>query len=126
MERAESGLAQAQREYAETEQAARYGRQAADAQAAELLARAHAWEERVAGETERVLREHAERREEVRRHLEHVRGSLTALSAGAGAGIGLGLGEADAGDAGDMGNVEGVADLGDAQPVPGPAPSAED
>jgi hypothetical protein len=45
-----------------------------------LLAEAHARAEGIARETERVLRDHAERREEVQTHMDHVRASLSALT----------------------------------------------
>ncbi|MFG2194285.1 cellulose-binding protein [Streptomyces sp. NPDC048639] len=109
VERSEAGLAQAQRRFAEVDQAARYGQEAAEAQAADLLARARAWEERVVEETEAVLGQHAERRDEVRRHLDHVRGSLAALSVRV--------------PEGSQGGREEVAETGS---VPGPSASAED
>ncbi|MYT06372.1 hypothetical protein GT021_18225, partial [Streptomyces sp. SID5470] len=48
--------------------------------AAEILAKARAEEERIAEETERVLRKHAEHRDEVQAQMDHVRSSLTALT----------------------------------------------
>ena len=62
------------------DQAARLRQEDAQAQAAEIVAQARAREERLARETERMLREHVERREELKAHLEHVRGSLAALT----------------------------------------------
>ncbi|MET7933834.1 cellulose-binding protein [Streptomyces sp. NPDC005322] len=73
-------LADAKREYGMAEQAARLRQEDAQAQAAEIIAQARAREERLARETERTLREHVERREELKAHLEHVRGSLAALT----------------------------------------------
>jgi hypothetical protein len=73
-------LADAKRQYAMAEQAARLRQEDAQAQAAEIIAQARAREERLARETERTLREHVERREELKAHLEHVRGSLAALT----------------------------------------------
>ncbi|MEU8569602.1 cellulose-binding protein [Streptomyces pathocidini] len=99
VELGERSLAQAQQRLSDVAQSARQEEEVARRQAAEVLERARASERRVAEETEGVLREHAGRREEVCRHLEHVRGSLAALSGGR---------------------------LGEATPVPGPAPSSED
>jgi hypothetical protein len=79
-EHAQARLADAKREYAMADQAARLRQEDAQAQAAEIIAQARAREERLARETERTLREHVERREELKAHLEHVRGSLAALT----------------------------------------------
>ncbi|OPF72197.1 cellulose-binding protein [Streptomyces antioxidans] len=79
-EYAQAGIADAKREYGMAEQAARLRQEDAQAQAAEIIAQARAREERLARETERTLREHVERREELKAHLEHVRGSLAALT----------------------------------------------
>ncbi|GHJ30924.1 hypothetical protein TPA0910_53570 [Streptomyces hygroscopicus subsp. sporocinereus] len=79
-EYAQATLDDAKREYGMAEQAARLRQEDAQAQAAEIIAQARAREERLARETERTLREHVERREELRAHLEHVRGSLAALT----------------------------------------------
>ncbi|MCG7527623.1 cellulose-binding protein, partial [Streptomyces sp. OfavH-34-F] len=65
---------------AEGEEAARHRREDAEAGAAELLAQARVREERVVRETERILREHEEGREEVQAHMAHVRSSLAALT----------------------------------------------
>ncbi|QKV92892.1 cellulose-binding protein [Streptomyces sp. NA02950] len=73
-------LADAKREYAMAEQAARLRQEDAQAQAAEIIAQARAREDRLARETERTLRDHLQRREELKAHLEHVRGSLAALT----------------------------------------------
>ncbi|MEV6672911.1 cellulose-binding protein [Streptomyces sp. NPDC051162] len=75
-----NALAEAQRRYAEAEEAARHGQEDADAQAAALIAQARVREERIVRDTERVLREHEERREELRSHMAHVRHSLAALT----------------------------------------------
>ncbi|RLU94702.1 cellulose-binding protein [Streptomyces griseocarneus] len=75
-----NALAEAQRRYAEAEEAARHGQEDAEAQGSALLAQARVREERIVRETERVLREHAERREELRSHMAHVRHSLAALT----------------------------------------------
>ncbi|MGY0058964.1 cellulose-binding protein [Streptomyces sp. LZ34] len=79
-DRTQLRLAEAKREYAMAEQAARLRQEDAQAQAAEIIAQARAREERLERETERTLREHVERREELKSHLEHVRGSLAALT----------------------------------------------
>ncbi|MFD9356267.1 cellulose-binding protein [Streptomyces sp. NPDC060031] len=81
---AESRLAEARRGFAEAEEAARHGQEDAEARAAELIAAARVREERIARETERVLREHAESQEEMRAHMNHVRSSLAALTGRAG------------------------------------------
>lgn len=84
--RGEALLAAARRELAETEEAARHGQEDAEARAAELLSGARMAEERVVRETERILREHEEGREEVQAHMAHVRNSLAALTGRAVAG----------------------------------------
>ncbi|MGW1102903.1 cellulose-binding protein [Streptomyces sp. NPDC002540] len=80
IERAEARLAEVRRALAETEEAARHGQEDADARGAELFAAARVREERVVRETERILREHEEAREEVQAHMAHVRNSLAALT----------------------------------------------
>lgn len=80
MERAEAGLAGARRVLAEAEEAARHGQEDAEAQGAELIAGARSRAERVVRETERILREHDEGREDVQAHMAHVRHSLAALT----------------------------------------------
>ncbi|MBK3647358.1 cellulose-binding protein, partial [Streptomyces sp. MBT33] len=52
----------------------------ARARAAEILAEARLQEERIARETERVLREHGERWDDVQAQMDFVRSSLTALT----------------------------------------------
>ncbi|WP_189278209.1 cellulose-binding protein [Streptomyces atratus] len=79
-EQAEVRLAEARRALARTEEAARHGQEDAEAQGAELIAAARVREERVVRETERILREHEEGREEVQAHMAHVRNSLAALT----------------------------------------------
>ncbi|MEV8211303.1 cellulose-binding protein, partial [Streptomyces sp. NPDC079189] len=79
-EQAENRLAEARRALAEEEEAARHGEEDAEAQAAELIAAARVREERVVRETERILREHEEGREEVQAHMAHVRNSLATLT----------------------------------------------
>ena len=78
--RAEEGLAEAGRALAQAGEAARHLQEDADARAADLLAGARVREERIARETERLLREHGERWDEVQAHMDHVRSSLTALT----------------------------------------------
>ncbi|MER5474064.1 DivIVA domain-containing protein [Streptomyces sp. NPDC002685] len=78
--RAEDSLAEAARALAEAEESDRQGQEDAAARAAELLAEARVREERIARETERVLREHGERWDGVRAHMDHVRSSLTSLT----------------------------------------------
>ncbi|MCB5180362.1 cellulose-binding protein [Streptomyces antimicrobicus] len=73
-------LAEARRAYAEAEESARHSQDEAEARAEELLAQARVREERVARETERLLREHAATQEEIRAHMDHVRASLAALT----------------------------------------------
>ncbi|UFQ16114.1 MULTISPECIES: cellulose-binding protein [Streptomyces] len=77
---AEARLSEAERAFAEAEEAARHKREDAQAWAAEIVAEARLREERIARETERVLREHGEEWDEVRAHMDHVRGSLAALT----------------------------------------------
>ncbi|MFF2011587.1 cellulose-binding protein [Streptomyces sp. NPDC058195] len=79
-ERAEARLAEARRALAKTEEAARHGQEDAEARAAELIAEAGVREERVVRETERVVREHDEGREQLHAHMAHVRTSLAALT----------------------------------------------
>ncbi|MEU5049485.1 cellulose-binding protein [Streptomyces sp. NPDC021096] len=79
-EYARTALGEARRRYADTEEAARHGQEDAEAQAAAVIAQARVREERIARDTERVLREHEERREELKSHMAHVRHSLAALT----------------------------------------------
>ncbi|KOU00528.1 cellulose-binding protein [Streptomyces sp. NRRL F-5755] len=73
-------VAEAERFRAETEEAARHRDEDAEARAADLLAQARIEVERIERATERILREHAERREKVREHMTHVRNTLAALT----------------------------------------------
>ncbi|MFD8741155.1 cellulose-binding protein, partial [Streptomyces sp. NPDC059618] len=73
-------LSEAERALAEAGESARLLQEEAHARAAELLAEARAREERTARETERLLREHGERRDDVQAHMDHVRNSLSALT----------------------------------------------
>ncbi|MFJ5301232.1 cellulose-binding protein [Streptomyces sp. NPDC088350] len=78
--RAEAALSEAQQAFAEAELSDRRRQEEAAERAAEVLAEARVREERVARETERVLREHGETWDVVRAHMDHVRSSLTALT----------------------------------------------
>jgi hypothetical protein len=80
--RAEAALSDAKQAFAEAEEAARRRQEEAHAHAAELLAQARLHEDGVARETERVLREHGERWDDVHAHMDHVRSSLAALTGG--------------------------------------------
>ncbi|MEU2657549.1 hypothetical protein ABZ615_19760, partial [Streptomyces sp. NPDC007325] len=77
---AEARLEEARRALARTEEEARHGQEDADAKAGELLAGARLKSERVERETERVLREHDEARDEIHSHMDHIRNSLAALT----------------------------------------------
>lgn len=73
-------LAAAKAERTEAEEAARCRQEEALARGGELLAVARVREEGVERETERVLREHAERAQEMRQHMARVRSSLASLT----------------------------------------------
>ncbi|MFC0847892.1 cellulose-binding protein [Streptomyces noboritoensis] len=77
---AESALAEAGRAWTATQESARHGQENAEARAAEALAEAAVRAERIGRDTERVLREHAEAREEVVSHMAHVRSGLAGLT----------------------------------------------
>ncbi|WP_406000372.1 cellulose-binding protein [Streptomyces sp. NBC_00829] len=77
---AEAALAEAKRTFAETQECARHGLEDAQARAAELISGAQVHAERIGRDTERVLREHEELREEMDAHMAHIRNSLTALT----------------------------------------------
>ncbi|MGW6533759.1 cellulose-binding protein [Streptomyces venezuelae] len=77
---AETRLSEAERAFAEAEESARHGQEDAEARGAEIVAEAVLCEERVTRETERILREHGERWDEVRAHMDHVRSSLATLT----------------------------------------------
>ncbi|MGR8010104.1 cellulose-binding protein [Streptomyces hypolithicus] len=77
---AEGLLADARRGLAETEAADRGLQEEAEAGAAELLSRARVHEGRVVRETERLLREHDDAREEMQAHMNHIRTSLATLT----------------------------------------------
>ncbi|UXY28031.1 cellulose-binding protein [Streptomyces sp. HUAS TT20] len=78
--RAEAALAEAKREFGEAEAAARRCQEEAHARAADLVAAARVREDRIARETERMLREHGERWDDVQAHMDHMRDSLTSLT----------------------------------------------
>ncbi|MFJ4472715.1 DivIVA domain-containing protein [Streptomyces sp. NPDC089424] len=80
--RAEAELAEAERDFADAEQAPGREQEKAQALAAEVLAQARAREDQIARETERVLREHGERWDDVQAHMDYVRNSLAALTGG--------------------------------------------
>ncbi|QEV18508.1 hypothetical protein [Streptomyces alboniger] len=77
---AEARLSEAKRAFAEVEESARHGQEDAAARGAEVIAEARVREDRITRETERLLREHGERWDEVRAHMDHVRSSLAALT----------------------------------------------
>lgn len=77
---AEAALSEAKRAFAEAEESVRRIDDDARVRAAELLAEARAQEDRIARETERVLREHGEEWDDVTSHMDHVRSSLTTLT----------------------------------------------
>lgn len=78
--RAGESLARAERALAEAKEWDRHRQEDAGARAGELVAEARVSEERIARETDRVLREHGERWDHVRAHMDHVQSSLTSLT----------------------------------------------
>ncbi|MHC5907191.1 cellulose-binding protein, partial [Streptomyces sp. S6] len=78
--RAEAALSEARDAYAEAEKSAHHLQSRARDHAAALLADARHQTDRIARETERVLREHGERWDDVRAHMDYVRSSLSALT----------------------------------------------
>lgn len=80
MARAERLLTEAQQSHADAHEGARRLQAQAEASASDIVARAHATEERVTQESERALRAHESHRDEIRSHLSHVRTSLSALT----------------------------------------------
>ncbi|MGW2822272.1 cellulose-binding protein [Streptomyces sp. NPDC001443] len=78
--RAEAALAEARRAFADAERSAARRQEEARAQAAGLLAGARARAERISRDTEQVLREHGERWDDVRAHMDRVRSRLSALT----------------------------------------------
>ncbi|WP_416973951.1 cellulose-binding protein [Streptomyces sp. 4F14] len=78
--RAESALSEAQATHTEAERTAHHLHTYAQSHATTLLTEAHHQADRIARETERVLREHGERWDDVRAHMDYVRSSLSALT----------------------------------------------
>ncbi|GAA3789771.1 coiled-coil domain-containing protein [Streptomyces chiangmaiensis] len=78
--RVEAALSQAKQAFAEAEESARRIQRDAKARAAEVIADARLREERIARETERVLREHGEQWDCVQAQMDHVRNSLAMLT----------------------------------------------
>lgn len=76
--RAGEALSDAEQVFADAEDSARDLEEEAHAHAAELVARAREDAEAVAEETDRLLGEHAEQRDDARAHIDHVHTSLTA------------------------------------------------
>ena len=79
-EYAERLVAEAQQAHADAQEAAAHRQADADAEASVILAQARATEERIGRDSERELREHEARREEIKAHLAHVRTSLATLT----------------------------------------------
>ncbi|MDX3457491.1 cellulose-binding protein [Streptomyces sp. ME02-8801-2C] len=77
---AEAALSEAKRTFAEAEESVRRIDDDARVRAAEVLAEARAQEDRIARDTERVLREHGQEWDDVQAHMDHVRSSLTTLT----------------------------------------------
>ncbi|MFI9254494.1 cellulose-binding protein [Streptomyces sp. NPDC053069] len=80
MSRAEAALADAERVFAEAEEFARRTQEDACARAADIIADARVHEERIARETERVLREHGDAWDDVRAHMDEARSNLISLT----------------------------------------------
>ncbi|MFF7044820.1 cellulose-binding protein [Streptomyces massasporeus] len=78
MSRAEEALSDAELAFADAEDSARDLEEEAHAHAAELVAQAREHAETVAEETDRILGEHAEQRDDARSHIDRVHSSLTA------------------------------------------------
>ncbi|MEU6280862.1 cellulose-binding protein [Streptomyces sp. NPDC047028] len=78
--RAEAALAEVEREFTDAEEEARRCLEEAEVRAAEIVAEARVREERVARQTERVLRGHKETRNDLQAHMDHVRNSLITLT----------------------------------------------
>ncbi|MCM1941015.1 cellulose-binding protein [Streptomyces sp. G3] len=78
--RAEQGVREAERELTAAREAAGRRQEEARARAAELVAEARVRQERIARDTERVLREHGERWDELQAQMDSVRSSLSSLT----------------------------------------------
>jgi hypothetical protein len=77
---AERRLDAARHERAAAAEALRMREGEAEQRAAAMLAQARVHEDRVRRDSERVLREHQERRDEIRAHLAHIRATLASLT----------------------------------------------
>ncbi|MEU2716161.1 cellulose-binding protein [Streptomyces sp. NPDC007205] len=78
--RAEAALADAERVLGEAEEFAHRSQQEACARAADIIADARLHEERIARETERVLREHGDAWDDVHAHMDEARSNLISLT----------------------------------------------
>lgn len=78
--RAQARLSEALCTFAEAEESARRGQEEAQALAARLMEEAGVRAARVSRETDRVLREHVQRAEEIHAHLDHIREGLASLT----------------------------------------------
>lgn len=78
--RAEAALSEAKRALGEAEEWEHRSQEAARVRADEILAEARVREERIARDTERVLREHGETWDDVQAHMDHMRDSLMSLT----------------------------------------------
>ncbi|MDT0609974.1 cellulose-binding protein [Streptomyces lancefieldiae] len=78
--RAEREMGEAERALADAEAAAARRQEEARARAAEVVAEARVRQERIARETERVLREHGDRWDDVQAHMDSARSSLRSLT----------------------------------------------
>ncbi|MGW7422392.1 cellulose-binding protein [Streptomyces sp. NPDC054813] len=78
--RAEAALSEAKRALGDAEEWQHRSQEAARVRADEILAEARVREERIARETERVLREHGETWDDVQAHMDHMRDSLMSLT----------------------------------------------
>lgn len=82
-ERAEAAFAEARHAFADAEESAARLQAEAEERASALVAEARVREDRIARETDRVLREHGEQEDNVRAHMDHIRASLTSLTGNA-------------------------------------------
>ncbi|WP_418346683.1 DivIVA domain-containing protein [Streptomyces fodineus] len=80
MSQAEATLSYAERALREAEDYARRSEEEARVRAADIIADARVQEDRIARETEQVLREHGEAWDTVTEHMDHVRSSLMSLT----------------------------------------------
>ncbi|MFJ6633851.1 hypothetical protein ACIQMR_21055 [Streptomyces sp. NPDC091376] len=77
---AQARLAEAVCAFAEAEETARHGQEDAEVLTARLIEDARVQAARIARETDRVLRDHVRRAEEIHAHLDHIRTGLAALT----------------------------------------------